>query len=144
MRVETLEQGRVIIGGAKEEGVVDMTAAGSPLKLIIECLERCSLRHGVGHLKIGGHATGGSSTALAIDVGLLGHPRLTEMHMGVDDARQHKAARCIDDIVNGNMRITIYDFLAVDDDRSLEATPLVDNMRPLNQRCHCRSGCFGW
>ena len=69
-----------------------MAAGSGPTELIVEGLDGGGLRHGVGHVEEGGDATCSGSTALALDVGLVGQAGLTEMHMAVNDARQDVAA----------------------------------------------------
>ena len=99
MRVELWEECHVIICSPKEEAVVHMTLPCCEGELLFECLECRGLGNGVGHVEIGGHAPSCSCTALTVDVGFLRQARLTEMHMVVDDTRQHKTARSIDDLI---------------------------------------------
>ena len=96
MRVDLLQRVDVVVGGAYEEGIVDMTLPGSQLSLCLKGLERGGLWLGVGHVEERCHATIGGSTALTLHVGLGGESRLTKMDMTVDDTRKHITAVGID------------------------------------------------
>ena len=89
MRIETVEEGDIVVRGTEEEGIVHMALRGSQAELIVECLKRGGLRHRVGHIEVRGHATGSSRLALGVDVGLFSESWLTKMHMIVNDAWQY-------------------------------------------------------
>ena len=85
----------VVVGGAEEEAVVYMALHSRQAELLLQGFQRRRLRHTVGHVEIGGDTAGSSSTALAVDIGLLRQTRLTEVDMVVDDAWQHETSRCV-------------------------------------------------
>ena len=95
MRVQLAEEVVIVVGGAKEEAVVHMTLLRRQAELLFQSLQGRCLRHAVGHVEVGGDTAGGSGTALAVDVGLVGQSRLTEMDVVVDDARQDEASRSV-------------------------------------------------
>ena len=101
VRVELAEEAGIVVGGTKEEGVVHMTAMGCPLELVFQGFQGGGLRHGIGHLEIRCHTTSSGSTALTLNVGLLRHPWLAEMHVGINDTWENIAARGIYFLVDG-------------------------------------------
>ena len=91
----------VVVGGAEEEGVVDVTLRSSQPLFVGERLEGGRLRLGVGHVEEGGHAASGCRTALCLDVGLVRQSGLAEVDVRVDDAGQDIAARGVDGANDG-------------------------------------------
>ena len=90
----------VVVGGAEEKTVVDVTLAGRQLELLVERLERGGLRHGVGHVEVAGDAACGRRLRLGVDVGLGRQSRLAEVYVVVDDARQYKASRGVNRFID--------------------------------------------
>ena len=74
----------VVVGGTDEEAVVDVRLACSVGILVVECLERCGLRIGVGHVEIRRDTAKRSRAALCFDVGLLCQSGVAEVHMVVN------------------------------------------------------------
>ena len=99
MTVQLGETLHIVIGGAIEEGIVDMTFLAAESRLFGQGFERSGLRHRVGHVEIRGDAAKGCGPALTLDVGLGGESGLTEMHMVVDHSWHNKTPRGIDCLV---------------------------------------------
>jgi hypothetical protein len=99
MWIELGEETGIVVGGTKEETVVHVALLSCEGEFFFQSLQRRSLRHGVGHIEIGGDASNGSGTALCVDVRLLRQTWLTEMYVVVDDAWEHKTTRSVDDLV---------------------------------------------
>ena len=78
----------VAVGGTEHKAVVGGTCPGCYQAFLFEQFHRRCLRLGVGHIDERGHAAGHCSAALGGYVGLFGQPRLAEMHVSVDYARQ--------------------------------------------------------
>ena len=97
--VEPLKELYIGSGGPREETVVDQTAALGQPEFIFKGLYRGGLRHGVGHVKVGGHSPTRCRTALAGNIGLVCESRLTKMHMLIDDTRHYKTPRGIHFVV---------------------------------------------
>ena len=120
MDIELREQLDIIVSGAKEETVVNMTLLGSDSKLLFQSLECSGLGDGVGHIEIGGDTTCSSRLRLGVDIGLVGETGFPEVDMVVDDTRKHETTRSVDDFVIrcfGRM-VSLYDLrdsLAVND-----------------------------
>src|SRR5690242_7982371 len=66
-----------------------MHAALRALELVLECKARRRRRMRVGHLENRGDAAEDCCAAAAFEILLVFVARLTEMHLRVDDARQH-------------------------------------------------------
>ena len=120
-----------------------MTLRLGQLSLLVECLKGGRLRNGIGHFAIGSDASEGCGTAFALDVGLLGEPRFTEMHMRVDDAWQNKSPRGVDHTVvraTGLWVIVMSDdvgnTVVGDNDRTFAASAVADDGAVLNQYSH--------
>ena len=86
-RVGLHDFSKVVIGGPKIERVVGQRLLSRQVKLLLQKVLRRGLRHRVGHIHERGHAPGNGGTAFGVDVSLVRHSRLTEMHMLIDDAR---------------------------------------------------------
>ena len=99
MTVQLGETLHIVIGGAVEEGIVDMTFLAAESRLVGQGFECSGLRHRVGHVEIRGDAAKGCGPALTLDVGLGGETGLTEMHMVVDHSWHNKTPRGIDCLV---------------------------------------------
>ena len=99
--VELAQLVEVVVGGAREEGVVDVHALDGHSLLVAECLEGGGLRLGVGHVEDGGDASIGGSTALALHGGFVGEPWLAEVYVGVDDAWQHVSSLGVYNSIEG-------------------------------------------
>ena len=84
MRVYRRNYIDVVVGGTDEEAVVDVRLACCVGILVVECLERCGLRIGVGHIEIGRDTAKCSCTAFRFDVGLLCQSGVAEVHMVVN------------------------------------------------------------
>ena len=93
--VKASEEVAIVVGGTEEEAIVHMTLLCRQAELLFQSLQGRCLRHAVGHIKIGGDTSGGSGTALAVDVSLVGQTRLTEVDVVVDNARQYEASRSV-------------------------------------------------
>ena len=87
MRVYATQHVHIVVGGAYEERVVDVTLLPRQLQLGSECLFRRGLRHRVRHLEIRCHATISRRPALTLYVCLSCKPRLAEVHVAVYDTR---------------------------------------------------------
>ena len=72
MHIELRKQIDIIVGGTEKETIVDVTFLSCQLKLLVEGLERGSLRYAVRHVEIGGNTTCSGCPTLAIDIGLGG------------------------------------------------------------------------
>ena len=92
MTVQLTEQGVVVIGGTEEKTVVDMALAAGNMEFFFPIFERRRLRNSIWHVEKTRHATISCRTTFTLHVSLLRQPRLTEMHMSVDDARQDKTS----------------------------------------------------
>ena len=144
--VKLRQQVGVVVGGAEEEGVVHVALrSGQPL-LLVECFKGGGLRHGVGHIEVAGHSSSRRGAAFAVDVGFRREAGLAEVHMVVDDARQHVAARGIDRLV-GKVCLQGSCFLPGDDvndtvilnnNRANESLAFVDYGSSCND---CSHGC---
>ena len=99
MGIEQREKIRVIVRGTEEETVVHVALPCGKGEFLFEGLQRRGLRHRIGHIEIGGHSSGSRRTALSVDIRLLRQSWLTEMHVVVDNAWEHKTARGVDDFV---------------------------------------------
>ena len=91
----------IVVRGTVEERVVHMTLLCSQRKFLLQSRQRSGLRLGIRHIKEGRNASCRCCLTLCIDVGLLGQSRLTEMYVVIDNARQHIAARSVDDLIRG-------------------------------------------
>ncbi len=59
----------VLVGGSKEETVINVALALRKFQFLVQCIERCGLRKGVRHLEKRGHTTICGSATLAFEVG---------------------------------------------------------------------------
>ena len=84
MYIELREQIGIIISSAKEEAVINVALTSSQGKLVLQGFEGSSLRHCVGHIKIGCHASSSRSPTLRLHIGLFCQAWLTKMHMIID------------------------------------------------------------
>ena len=82
----------VLLRRAHEEGMVDPGAALGPLKLVGQIGFAQRGRAGVGHLKDRSNPAQGRRAGAAFQIFLVLEPGLPEMHLAVDDARQHGQA----------------------------------------------------
>ena len=137
-----MEHAGIAIGGSDEETVVDVALLGCRTHFGIERLDRSGRRIGVGHVEIGGDATGSGSSRLGVDVGTVGHSWFAKVYVGIDDAGQHIAPCGVDDFVEGTLRAGIasfddfHDVAVVDDDGAVERAAFIDDGSSLNQRSH--------
>ena len=99
MGIELGEEVRIIIGGTKEERIVHVALLAGECLFLFQSLDGRSLRHGIGHIEIRGHATCRCRPTLSIDISLFRQTRLTEVHMIIDDARQNETSRGIDHFI---------------------------------------------
>ena len=143
--VELTEQVGIVICGSKEERIVHVTLFSRQTVLVFQCLQRSGLRYGVGHIEIGGDTTCGCSYALRIDVGLFRHARLTEVHVVINNAWQHIAARGINRIctvcfMGGSMQLAIWhdslDGIPINNNIANESPSFVDDSTTFNNRFH--------
>lgn len=139
VNIQLSEQMDIVVGGSEEETVVDMAASLAQCELLFQRLQRCGLRNSVRHIKERGDTTVGGSTALALDIGLVGKARLTEMDMGIDDARQNKTPRGIYFMVEmlmGCMGVCydIGDAVVANDNGTLRRASFVDD-RSVRYKC---------
>ena len=98
MLVKFLKKGSIIVGGAKEEGVVHMAFGSCQPLFLIKGLQGGRLRHRVGHVEIAGHTASSRSPALRVYICLSREARLAKMYMVVNDAWQHKATSGINNM----------------------------------------------
>ncbi len=91
----------IVARGADEKGEVAMHAPAPARDLGGERLgaHRCGLR--VRHLEDGGDAAQHRRPAAGFQILFMLEPRLAEMHLGVDDARQHMQAGGIEGLAGG-------------------------------------------
>ena len=118
-----------------------MTLFGCQGEFLLQRLQRRGLRHRIRHIEIGRHTACCRSPTLRIDISLLRQSGLPEMHMIVDDARQHKATRSIYDLIIGcfgRMRTFYYmnDLFVFNEDGTVKRLSLIDNGASLNQYPH--------
>lgn len=91
--------GHIIARGAIVESVVDVAFLVPAPHLVVPRPLRGGLRNGVGHIEERRHTAIGGRPRLTLDVGLVGQSGLTEVHMTVDHAGQHKTPRGIQSVV---------------------------------------------
>ena len=97
MPVDRLHRLEVVVGGAEVEPPVRHRAGGGAGVLVLERLGRHRLRPAVGHLQEAGDAARDGGPRLGRDGGLVLQPRLAEVHLIVDHARQQPGALGVDD-----------------------------------------------
>src|SRR5690606_19119983 len=86
----------VVVAGAEVEAVVGPRAAGGARVLVLQRRAGQRGRAGVGHVHEAGQPARHRRGRLAGDVGFVLEPRLAEMHLVVDHARQQAPAGGID------------------------------------------------
>ena len=59
----------VLVGGSKEKAIINVALALRKFQFLVQSVERCGLRKGVGHLEKRGYTTVCGSATLAFDVG---------------------------------------------------------------------------
>ena len=127
--------------GSGEETVVDMALVRRAFKLVVEGFEGGGLGHGVGHVHHRCHATPGSGSGLALDVGFLGESRLAHVDVLVYHAGHNETPRgvylfrieatgCTAVFVNFGYPVV------VDDQTSEEAPAFVDDGTSINDCRH--------
>ena len=99
MGIELGEEVGIVVGSTKEEAIVDVTLSGCKRKFLLQSLKGRGLGDGVGHVEIGGDTSCSSSTTLCIDIGLVSETWFTEMDVVIDDARENKTTRSVDDFI---------------------------------------------
>ena len=139
--IELFKQRRIPVCCPEEETVVDVTFTCGYTELLFESLNGCCLRHGIGHIEETGHTSCRSRTTFTLDIGLLCQSWLTEMHMVVNNAGQHKTSRSIDDLINRYLGTCIsfnnLTYLRIsDDDGAIEYLAFIDKSSALNDDPH--------
>ena len=95
VHIELAQFLKVVVGSSGEEGIVDMHALGSKAHLLLPSLEGCGLGNGIRHFEDRRHTARKSSETLGLHVGLVGHSRLAEMHVSINNSRQHISPRSV-------------------------------------------------
>ena len=90
----------IAVGGTEHKAVVGDALFGRQRDFLFQQFHRCRLRLGVWHIDERCHASCHSCTALALNVGLLGQPRLAEMHVSVNNSGQKQQTCCFYCILN--------------------------------------------
>jgi len=96
---------QVIAIDAQEEGVIGQRFFGSDLILLVQALDSQRIGDGVGHIDERGNATRYCRFAFGMQVCFMGSPRVPEVHLPVDNAREEVFAFSIDDFVR---RLRLY------------------------------------
>ena len=94
----------ILMRAADPEGEVAMHAVPAAPDLVGQRLRRHRLRDRVRHLEDAGHAAKRGRARSALQVFLVVEPRLAEMHLAVDYARQDMQAGAIDDLAGRGLR----------------------------------------
>ena len=91
----------ILARGADEKGKVAIHASVPARDLVGESIGANRYGPRVGHLEHGGDAPQDRRPAARYEILLMLEPRLPEMHLGVDDARQHVQAGRIEGLAGG-------------------------------------------
>ena len=97
-RVGLLHLFEVVVGSPEVERVVGQRLLSRHVKLLLQKVLRRGLRHRVGHIHERGHTPSNGSTAFGVNVGLVRHSWLTEMHMLVNDTWNQVSAFRLNDL----------------------------------------------
>ena len=138
--IQFFKQANIVIGSSKEEAVIDMTFPGTQLKLIFQCFQGRCLRNRVRHFEIRSYTSVSSRPAFAFYISLAGQSRLSEVDVVIDDTRQNKTPRGLDNLVVGTTGsiafIYLGDSFTIDNEVSPERAPLIDDRAILNEYFH--------
>ena len=137
--------GHVIARGAIVESVVDVAFLVPAPHLVVPRPLRGGLRNGVGHIEERRHTAIGGRPRLTLDVGLVGQSGLTEVHMTVDHAGQHKTPRGIQSVVEDATGCflsfhDLHDAVVLNDYGAFEYLAFVDDLASTNDSSHCYMG----
>lgn len=91
----------VVVGGAREESVVDVHLAPGYAVFLCHGCGTGGLGDGVGHIEDGGDASVGGCAALCLHVCFMGEPRVAKMDVGVYHSGNNETAFGVDDGVEG-------------------------------------------
>ena len=85
-----MEECGVGVCGTEEEGVVDKGVVAAEGLAVTQGFKGGGLRHDIGHVEDGGHASGCCCAGLCGEVAFVGEARLAGVDVGVDDAGEEE------------------------------------------------------
>lgn len=121
----------IIISSPYEKCIVDMHFPLGDVHALLPSVERSSQRRDIGHIEHRSNPTSSSSPTLSVHVGLVCEPRISKVHMIIDDTRQEVQPRGINYYISRNIDVVIdadygLNNLILDNESAEESFALVD------------------